>query len=190
MSWKSTESYGWSVPLRIYAMVWGKAPTLGVRRSRANTNMNCTLTHHHVGSLSGLSCRNCSEFGQMCTPALWPGKCVHIKGDLKSYLLIHKESKRTSAHGWPLSCEQPARWDQALLFFPCCCSLILLNPAAKAVHWTCTQACPREGGDFAGPQPRERTQGCQDVDDSHSTCLQQKRHFWSWHPHDPTKSLV
>lgn len=113
-----------SEALWIYTLVCAEAPTSGMCRSRANTNMSCTLRHHHVAFLSGLSCRNCcGEFGQMCTSALWPGKCLHIKGDLESYLVIQEESERTSAHGWPLVWS----WGEALLFFPCCCSLIVFE---------------------------------------------------------------
>lgn len=60
-------------------------------------------------------------------PTLGPGKCLHVQGDLKYYLLIREERKRASAHGWPLRWEQSARWDEALLFLPRA-SLIVFSP--------------------------------------------------------------
>lgn len=77
--------------------------------------------------------------------------------------------------------------------FLCCCSLIVncLSPAAKAVLWTCTQACP-SWGNFTGPQllrgPRDATD-----DDSHITCVQVCNRniiFGSWHPNDLSKLLI
>lgn len=166
----------------------GEASTSGTCRSRANTNTTCALTHYHVGFLSGLSCRNCGEFGQMCTPALWPGKCLHMKGGK----LIHEESKRTSAHGWPLSCEQSARWDEALLFFPCCCSLILFESCSKGSSLNLYTGLSMMGRNFTGPQPLGGPRDASD-DDSHITCVQVCHRniiFGSWHPNDLSKLLI
>lgn len=71
MRWNSTVLYFLSEQLRIYTTggVW-RGTRVRDADAQINGDVNCALTHHRIGLLSGLSCRNENEveFGQMRAP--------------------------------------------------------------------------------------------------------------------------
>lgn len=152
MSWKSTESFKLSEALRIYTLVCAEAPTSGMCRSRANTNMSSTLRRHHVAFLSALSCRNCcGEFGQMCASCTVTWKMSAHKRRPGS-LSGNPRGKWEDISTW-LTSQLGAiwRWGEALLFFPCCCSLIVLESCSTGSSPSLYTGLSMRGGISQGP---------------------------------------